>query len=82
MFLCIQHDPRQGFIKILDKTPKILMKQFVTHIGGGVFACPPGVREGGYVGQTLFGVALGHCSFLNRSWKIRGPQIPFRACTS
>ncbi len=23
-----------------------------------------------------------YCSFLNRSWKIRGPQIPFRACTS
>ncbi|WP_430389901.1 iron uptake transporter deferrochelatase/peroxidase subunit [Dyella sp. 20L07] len=58
MFVCFQHDPRQGFIKIFDKMSKFdMMNQFVTHIGGGVFACPPGVREGGYIGQTLFEVA-------------------------
>lgn len=58
MFLCFQHDPRQGFIKIFDKMSKFdMMNQFVTHIGGGMFACPPGVREGGYIGQSLFGVA-------------------------
>jgi deferrochelatase/peroxidase EfeB len=31
-----------------------MMNQFVTHTGGGLFACPPGVAEGGYIGQSLF----------------------------
>lgn len=58
MFLCFQGDPRQGFIKIFERMSKFdMMNQFVTHIGGGVFACPPGVQEGGYIGQALFAQA-------------------------
>ena len=30
------------------------LNQFVTHTGGGLFACPGGVTEGGYIGQGLF----------------------------
>jgi deferrochelatase/peroxidase EfeB len=30
-----------------------MMNQFVTHIGGGLFACPAGVREGGYLAEGL-----------------------------
>ena len=54
-FLCYQRDPRTGFIKFFEKMAKFdLMNQFVTHTGGGLFACPGGVTEGGYIGQRLF----------------------------
>jgi deferrochelatase/peroxidase EfeB len=54
-FLCYQRDPRTGFIKVFDKMSKFdMMNQFVTHTGGGLFACPGGVAEGGYIGQRLF----------------------------
>jgi len=54
-FLCYQRDPRTGFIKIFDKMSKFdMMNQFVTHTGGGLFACPGGISEGGFIGQGLF----------------------------
>ena len=30
------------------------MNEYVKHVGSAVFACPPGVRAGGYWGETLF----------------------------
>lgn len=55
MFLAWQRDPRTGFVKIFENMAKFdMMNQFVTHIGSGLFACPPGVRPGGYLGETLF----------------------------
>jgi len=54
LFVCYQRDPRTGFVKIFDKMSKFdMMNQFVTHVGGGLFACPPGVRQGEYIGQSL-----------------------------
>jgi len=58
LFVCYQRDPRTGFVKIFDKMSKFdMMNQFVTHVGGGLFACPSGAAEGGYIGQTLFEIA-------------------------
>jgi deferrochelatase/peroxidase EfeB len=58
MFLCYQRDPRKGFIKIFDNMSKFdMLNQFVTHVGGGLFACPPGAKEGGFIGQSLFEIA-------------------------
>jgi deferrochelatase/peroxidase EfeB len=58
LFLCYQKDPRTGFIKIFDNMSKFdMMNQFVTHVGSGIFACPPGAKEGGYIGQPLFELA-------------------------
>jgi deferrochelatase/peroxidase EfeB len=55
LFVCYQRDPRTGFVKIFDKMAKFdMMNQFVTHIGGGLFACPPGAAPGGFIGQGLF----------------------------
>jgi deferrochelatase/peroxidase EfeB len=31
-----------------------MLNQFTTHIGSGLFACPPGVQPGEYIGQKLF----------------------------
>jgi len=54
-FLCYQRDVRTGFIKIFEKMSKLdMMNQFVTSTGGGLFACPSGVAEGGFIGQRLF----------------------------
>jgi deferrochelatase/peroxidase EfeB len=54
-FLCYQSDPRTGFIKLFDKMSKFdMMNQFVTHTGSGLFACPGGTSEGGFIGQRLF----------------------------
>jgi len=58
LFISYQRDPRTGFVKIFDKMSKFdMMNQFVTHVGGGVFACPPGAKEGGFIGQPLFDLA-------------------------
>jgi deferrochelatase/peroxidase EfeB len=55
LFVCYQRDPRTGFIKIFDRMSKFdMMNQFVTHVGGGMFACPGGIAQGRYVGQDLF----------------------------
>jgi deferrochelatase/peroxidase EfeB len=54
-FLCYQRDPRTGFIKIFERMAKLdMMNQFVTHVGGGIFACPSGAAQGEFIGQRLF----------------------------
>ena len=55
LFVCYQRDPRTGFITIFEKMSKFdMLNQFVTHTGGGLFACPGGAREGEFIGQRLF----------------------------
>ena len=54
-FICYQRDPRTGFVKLFDKMAKLdMLNQFVTHVGGGLFACPGGVADGEFIGQRLF----------------------------
>ncbi len=54
-FVCYQRDPRTGFIKIFDKLAQFdMLNQFVTHTGGGLFACPGGIARGEFIGQLLF----------------------------
>ena len=54
-FICYQRDPRTGFVKIFENMAKLdMLNQFVTHVGGGLFACPGGVAEGEFIGQRLF----------------------------
>ena len=54
-FQAYQKDPRTGFIKLFDRMSKIdALNQFTTHVGSAVFACPPGVQKGQYIGQRLF----------------------------
>jgi deferrochelatase/peroxidase EfeB len=55
IFVCFQRDPRAGFIQINEKLSRFdMMNQFVTNIGGGLFACPRGVEKGSYIGRDLF----------------------------
>ena len=58
-FVCYQRDPRTGFIKIFEKMAKFdMLNQFVTHTGGGLFACPGGIARGEFIGQRLIETAL------------------------
>jgi len=55
LFVCYQRDPRTGFSKIFENMSRVdMLNQFTTHVGSGLFACPPGARAGEYVGQRLF----------------------------
>lgn len=55
VFVAHQSDPRKGFIPINERLSKFdMMNQFTTHVGSGIFACPPGAREGSYIGAGLF----------------------------
>jgi len=57
-FVAYQRDPRTGFIKIYEPMSKLdMMNQFVTHVGGGLFACPRGPAKGEFIGQRLFETA-------------------------
>jgi len=31
-----------------------LLNQYTTHVGSAIFACPGGVKPGGFIGQELF----------------------------
>lgn len=56
LFMAYQRDPRTGFSKIFERMAKFdMLNQFVTHTGSGLFACPPGCRRGGFLGDALFG---------------------------
>ena len=55
LFICYQRDPRTSFIKMFEPMSKLdALNQYTTHTGGGLFAVPPGAREGGFIGQELF----------------------------
>jgi deferrochelatase/peroxidase EfeB len=55
LFQCYQRDPWTGFIKLFTKMAQIdMLNQFSTHVGSGLFACPPAALPGGYIGQPLF----------------------------
>ena len=55
LFQCYQRDPRTGFIRIFAKMAQLdMLNQFTTHVGSGLFACPPGAKPGEYIGQRLF----------------------------
>ena len=52
LFIAYQRDPRTGFIRLFDTMSKIdALNQFTTHVGSGLFACPGGVRNGGFLAQ-------------------------------
>jgi deferrochelatase/peroxidase EfeB len=58
LFICHQRDPRAGFIRIFERMAKFdMLNQFVTPIGGGMFACPGGVTKGRYLAQDLIETA-------------------------
>jgi deferrochelatase/peroxidase EfeB len=56
MFLCFQADPRRQFIPIQRRIAgHDALSLYLRHVGSAIFACPPGAKPGGYVGESLLG---------------------------
>jgi deferrochelatase/peroxidase EfeB len=55
-FLAYQKDPRTQFVVLQRQLgAHDALNEYIQHVGSGVFACPPGVRDAGdYWGSALF----------------------------
>jgi deferrochelatase/peroxidase EfeB len=55
MFICYQRDPTRQFVPIQRRLSRMdALNRHIEHVGSAVFACPPGVRPDGFVGEQLF----------------------------
>jgi deferrochelatase/peroxidase EfeB len=56
LFICYQRDPRAQFIPIQRRlADSDALNAHTAHVGSAVFACPPGIAPGGYIGEGLLG---------------------------
>jgi deferrochelatase/peroxidase EfeB len=55
-FMAYQRDPRKQFVPIQQMlAAKDALNEYIQHVSSGLFACPPGVVDGGdYWGRALF----------------------------
>ncbi len=54
-FIAFQRDPRTQFIPLqTNLANNDGLNEYITHVGSAIFACPPGVQDGGFIGETLF----------------------------
>ena len=54
-FLAFVRDPGKQFVPMQRAlAEKDVLNEYIEHNGSALFACPPGVREGGYWGDALF----------------------------
>ncbi|MCW2605372.1 MAG: peroxidase [Frankiales bacterium] len=54
-FLAYQRDPRTAFVSVQKALARSdAMGEYLQHVGSALFAVPPGVRPGQFVGSTLF----------------------------
>lgn len=54
-FISFQRDPGRQFVPLQRRLGESdLLNEYIQHTGSAVFACPPGARQGGYVGEGLF----------------------------
>jgi deferrochelatase/peroxidase EfeB len=54
-FVCFNRDTRKQFVPMqMALAGKDKMMEYLEHTGSGHFAVPPGVKPGGYWGETLF----------------------------
>jgi len=55
-FICFQRDPRKQFVPLQQRlAANDRLNEYIRHTASALFACPPGAKEGGYVGEGLFG---------------------------
>jgi len=56
LFISFQRDLLKQFVSVQERLAKNdLLNEYMSHTGSAVFACFPGTREGGYIGQSLLG---------------------------
>ncbi|MFD0051833.1 iron uptake transporter deferrochelatase/peroxidase subunit [Actinomycetes bacterium NPDC127524] len=55
LFICFQKSPSKQFIPIQERLAKNdKLNEYTVHRGSAIFACLPGIKQGGYIGETLF----------------------------
>jgi deferrochelatase/peroxidase EfeB len=55
LFLAYQRDPQRQFVPVQQRlASQDALGSHLQHTASGLFACPPGVRPGGYLAQALF----------------------------
>jgi len=55
-FIAFVRNPLTQFIPMQSELARRdALNEYITHTGSGIFACPPGLRDGEYWGSTLFG---------------------------
>jgi deferrochelatase/peroxidase EfeB len=53
-FIALQRDPRRQFVSIQTRlSTRDRLTKYIVHQSSALFAVPPGVKPGGYVGETL-----------------------------
>ncbi|ROR93450.1 deferrochelatase/peroxidase EfeB [Salana multivorans] len=52
-FLAYVNDP-DTFVQVQRSLSTDLLNEYIRHIGSAIFAVPPGIEPGGWVGETLF----------------------------
>ena len=52
-FISYQRSPAQ-FVAVQRSLATDALNEYIRHVGSGVFAVPPGVRPGGFIGEGLF----------------------------
>jgi deferrochelatase/peroxidase EfeB len=54
-FISFQRDPQRQFVPIQRRlAANDALGRHLLHTGSGVFACPPGAKPGGFIGEGLF----------------------------
>jgi deferrochelatase/peroxidase EfeB len=54
-FICFQRDPQRQFIPLQRRlAASDALNRHTLHTASAIFACPPGVEPGGFVGEGLF----------------------------
>ncbi len=54
-FLAFVRDPRRQFVPIQQRLAENdAMNEYISHVGSGLWAVPPGARPGGFIGEGLF----------------------------
>ncbi|MFC4041500.1 Dyp-type peroxidase [Dactylosporangium siamense] len=54
IFICFQRDPRRQFAAIQQRlAANDPLNGFSQHLSSGVFACPPGIERGSWIGEGL-----------------------------
>ncbi|MFB5198235.1 iron uptake transporter deferrochelatase/peroxidase subunit [Neobacillus sp. KR4-4] len=55
LFLCFQRAPSKQFIPIQNRLAMMdKLNEYISHRGSAIFACLPGTKSGGFIGETLF----------------------------
>ena len=55
LFICFARDPSRQFISLQRRLATFdALSRHTLHVASGLFACPPGPRRGGFIGEGLF----------------------------